>query len=268
MTIRSQAPCGDGSETIESASGDAVSRVHFERSGSARPPLWGEEIVRDSRKREKILKTLVSKISISEQGCWQWQGSTTLGYGNFRLPDVLGIMKIMAHRAAWVAFKGEPIPGGLFVCHHCDNPRCFNPDHLFLGTQKQNLQDCAAKGRTLTGERNNMNKYDDKTIARVRELLASGKNGRQVSEITGVSQTHISRIKKGYDRKPTGDAAGNFVHHNRKYSDEQLQQVAKLLHAGKLDAPSIAKIVGVSKFLVADMRKGKAHKRFMELAAG
>ena len=56
--------------------------------------------------------------------------------------------KVMAaHRAAWILYKGE-IPAGIFVCHTCDNRRCCNPAHLFLGTQKDNLQDMKRKGRS------------------------------------------------------------------------------------------------------------------------
>ncbi len=75
-------------------------------------------------------------------GCWLWQGSLTpLGYGQF---SYLGDQR--AHRASWRIFCGE-IPSGMFVLHRCDVRNCVNPEHLFLGTQADNIRDKVAKGR-------------------------------------------------------------------------------------------------------------------------
>jgi len=93
----------------------------------------------DKEFKEKML----NKIKISEKGCWEWQRALhKQGYGslNYKYKPVL------AHRIFWELTNGK-IPFGLKVCHHCDNPKCINPDHLFLGTQKDNMQDAFQKGR-------------------------------------------------------------------------------------------------------------------------
>ena len=78
-------------------------------------------------------------------GCWLWIGHDDghKGYGRVETPDG---PRTQAHRAAWMAFVG-PIPDGLFVLHRCDNTRCVNPGHLFLGKSIDNVRDCIAKGR-------------------------------------------------------------------------------------------------------------------------
>lgn len=82
--------------------------------------------------------------------CWNWTADVnTRGYGFFALRH--GV-KIYAHRYSYQLAAG-PIPKGLFICHRCDNPRCVRPDHLFAGTQKQNIQDAVSKGRMARGDR-------------------------------------------------------------------------------------------------------------------
>ena len=86
-------------------------------------------------------------IIYDEDSCWVWTASKHSKRGSeYGQIKVTRTRKISAHRASWEINFG-PIPEGMCVCHRCDNPSCVRPDHLFLGTQKENLVDCRDKGR-------------------------------------------------------------------------------------------------------------------------
>src|SRR6185503_5568786 len=101
--------------------------------------------------------------------CWLWRGSVTHnGYGRFRS----GSKNVRAQRYMWEIVGGQPIPRGFLVCHRCDNPRCVRRDHLFVGTQKDNLADRDRKGLGIDGLKNGRAKL---TLEAVRAIRSAPK---------------------------------------------------------------------------------------------
>jgi len=109
-------------------------------------------------------------------GCWEWCAARDpTGYGRFKLNGKAEL----AHRVSYTLTRGE-IPHGYLVCHHCDNPRCVRPDHLFSGTYSDNMMDAGKKGRLehvghqSFGEKNGSSKLTKEKVADIREMYATG----------------------------------------------------------------------------------------------
>jgi hypothetical protein len=122
-----------------------ISKMHKTAKDTVRQKLK-EVINLRPRQSEKLKKTddeIISKFKrIESSGCWEWQGYiNNYGYGAFQHNG----KHYMAHRYMYEKYIGEI--GSLNVLHKCDNPKCANPAHLFLGTQSDNMKDCISKGR-------------------------------------------------------------------------------------------------------------------------
>lgn len=126
-------------------------------------------------------------------GCWHWTGCLKdTGYGVLSL----GAREISAHRFSYTIHKGE-IPAGFNVCHTCDNRGCVNPDHLFLGTHADNVQDMVQKGRQRCNpRRGEEHKRHKLTGAEVLEIFESSGPADVVAQQYGVSATLVWNIRK------------------------------------------------------------------------
>jgi uncharacterized protein (DUF433 family) len=135
----------------------------------------------------------IEKDAVSE--CWIWIASTAgSGYGQFRIPGTR--RNVYAHRMAWELRNGT-VPAEKAVCHSCDNPRCVNPDHLFLGDQSVNMKDMAAKSRHLFGEKNSQSKLTAIEVHAIHEASASGQTQSAIAKRFRIGQMTVCRILRG-----------------------------------------------------------------------
>jgi len=133
-----------------------------------------------------------SKVAVrGPDECWEWLGALKgRGYGRISIHN----RSWYVHRVTWVLTYG-PVPEGLLVCHHCDNPSCCNPYHLFLGTHADNMADAAEKGRTTR-------KLTNEEVLDIRQLYATGEWTQQdLADAFDVHRATISRITSGSRRR-------------------------------------------------------------------
>jgi hypothetical protein len=123
--------------------------------------------------------------------CWIWIGSRNKrNYG--QMSTRRGCSPVHASRVSWGLHYGE-IPRGMFVLHRCDNPPCVNPEHLFVGNQKENVADMLRKRRGLVGQKNGQAKLNVDEVLAIREM--SGKSQQQIAQQFGINQQQVSKIR-------------------------------------------------------------------------
>ncbi len=151
----------------------------------------------------KFLSVPVSMVD----GCHLWTGtlSTSGGYGQFRV----GRRTLTAHRVAWVLARGDI--GGLFVCHRCDVRRCVNPEHLFLGTQADNMADKVSKSRQSMGRQHGASiknrfvmrgsaapaaKLTESSVLEIRRRRDAGEALSTIAADFGVNNSTVCEVSK------------------------------------------------------------------------
>ncbi len=146
-------------------------------------------------RQQKTLREQVESHStpLPWTSCVIWVGATNpWGYGNIRHRG----RTVPAHRASYMVHKGE-IPAGMSVCHTCDVPACVNPDHLYLGTPKENAEDMVAKGRSARGSKSGKAKWDDSTV---RAIVEAPGTAEQIAARFGCGSSIVGYYKAGLGR--------------------------------------------------------------------
>ena len=143
----------------------------------------------------RVSESFWSLVDIRGVGeCWSWRGSRCKeGYGVLR---VKRHRTLRAHRVAWELSSGGRL-GGRFACHHCDNPSCCNPAHIYAGDTYTNMRDVARRGRQR-GSRNGNAKLDEGKVAEIRRRIAAGHNNTHIAKDYGVTHQMISKIRRGH----------------------------------------------------------------------
>lgn len=135
---------------------------------------------------EKYRAYFWSRVEQSPDDCWRWKGPyTKLGYGKVSWRNATRF----AHRVAYALAHGVD-PGALLVCHHCDNPPCCNPAHLFLGTNRDNSRDMAAKGRAPAPRQ----RLTEDEVRAVRAAVEAGEAKRAIARRFGITHKHVSNL--------------------------------------------------------------------------
>jgi hypothetical protein len=144
-------------------------------------------------KSEPVQQRFWSKVSKRSNGCWEWQAAISAhGYGRFLFEGG----NRLAHRVAWELTYRQPPPAHLMLCHTCDNRRCVNPDHLYVGTAADNSRDKMERGRSqpVRGSRVNTAVFTEEDVARLR----LGKlTPTEVSNLFPVTQSSAAKMLRG-----------------------------------------------------------------------
>ncbi len=136
-------------------------------------------------------------------GCWVWQGKSRSGtsrlYGRIKANG----KNVAAHRFSWELYNRKPIPEKMMVLHSCDNPACVNPNHLFLGTHQDNMDDKVAKNRQAKGDdfknrkpaRGEQNGLAKLTEEKAMKIFLDGRPQRVIAKEYGITQAAVFYIK-------------------------------------------------------------------------
>jgi hypothetical protein len=201
----------------------------------------------------------------TERGCLEWLSRCRLGYGMFKI----GGKYMRAHRIAWELARSD-IPAGMRVCHHCDNRSCVNVEHLFLGTDADNLRDMREKGRDSTppifnGEQNHKAKVTNEQALEMRSEKFVGWKRSEIARHFGISAVMVGNILRHKNWRHLDGDEHFPVQHGRARGEKS--GMAKLTEAQVLEIRSgkfsgwtyseIAAHFGVSRGLIGHIIRRK-----------
>lgn len=191
------------------------------------------------------------RFSISASGCWMAEGRRNeSGYVQKRVLK----KTTTTHRLSFVHFRGAT--NGLFVLHKCDTPACCNPDHLFLGTNADNMADMKAKGRRL--ERRI--KFSEDEVRLVKQMRNQGVTYSEIARVVGCSSAQAYGISTGKTRIGAApEIKVKAMNLGVKVPEEKIKEILSLSRLG-MSRSDVAKIIGVSAAHVSNIVNGKIRR--------
>jgi hypothetical protein len=185
--------------------------------------------------------------------CWLWTAGTfSDGYGQFSVHG----HSVRAHRFAYQLAHG-PIPAGMQVCHHCDNRRCVNPEHLFLGTTMDNLRDARRKGRMPKRATHGRAKLTEAQVHAIRQRYEAGESQYALARVFGVHASAIGKIVR-YDNwaearhDPPPERCLGEGNYNARLTEERVRAIRKRYAAGESQY-ALARAYGVSRSAIKNV---------------
>lgn len=152
-----------------------------------------DEAIARGIENQRAVERFWSRVHVTD-GCWTWGAyRNTKGYGVVCISANGYRAYALAHRFSWAIANSDVPSDGMFICHHCDNPPCVNPAHLFLGTNDDNVLDCVKKGRIAIGEKNSRAILNESDVRDIRHM-AKTMSGVSIAAHYGVSTGAVYNI--------------------------------------------------------------------------
>jgi len=220
-----------------------------------------KDLAKDWNIDDKLTKRFWKKANIlDENSCWEWKaGLDSKGYGSFGI----NYKSIRAPRVAYMILYGKySIPEGMSVCHACDNRKCVNPSHLFIGSNYDNVQDRHTKGRdgSAKGQNHGRSKLTNENVYYIRESFSNGlKTRKELCDMFSMSIGMIKNIINGNYWKSVGGTITKGSR-SKKLVESQVIEIKKLLLDGKLMKKDIAERYNVTPSCINSIDKNVSWK--------
>ena len=148
------------------------------------------------QRRKDPIQRILDRVEgdLQEDSCWNTTGHHDKdGYSKVWVHPTYK----SSHRIMYEVFNGSPIPPGMVVRHKCDNPSCVNPNHLEIGTQKENQEDKSNRGNSTRGSKSHLSKLTEEQVREIKNRIENGERNMEIYKDYGVSRDLISKIRTG-----------------------------------------------------------------------